>query len=340
MMLSEKIMLLRKQKGWSQEQLAEQLGISRQSVSKWESGASVPDLDKIVNLSNIFGVCTDYLLKDEIETNPAPEEIGAIQEDIYREEMFERTPVTKSEAEDYLNTVKKVARWIALGVALCIFSPISIIILGAASEFEHTIISFGHTIISGDMAGGLGMVILFVFVAAGVAILILNGMKLSKYEYLEKEILSLGNDSMAMIRDEKESYESKFRTGIAVGVTLCIVGIIPMFGAVAFSANDFVMACCVGSLLAFIGCGVFVMVSVGSIYGAYQKLLQEGDYTPEMKALNKKTDFFPGVYWCLVTAIYLAWSFLTNDWSRTWIVWPVAGVLFAAVNGMVHEAVK
>ena len=63
MRLEGKIMLLRKQKGWSQEQLAEQLGISRQSVSKWESGASVPDLDKIIKLSQIFDVSTDYLLK-------------------------------------------------------------------------------------------------------------------------------------------------------------------------------------------------------------------------------------------------------------------------------------
>lgn len=80
MILSEKIALLRKQNGWSQEQLAEQLHISRQSVSKWESGASIPDLDKIIKLSSIFGVSTDYLLKDEMEeleytqTTDIPEE--------------------------------------------------------------------------------------------------------------------------------------------------------------------------------------------------------------------------------------------------------------------------
>ena len=67
MILADKIIDLRKKQGWSQEQLAEQLGVSRQSVSKWESAMSVPDMDKIVKLSNIFGVSTDYLLKDEIE---------------------------------------------------------------------------------------------------------------------------------------------------------------------------------------------------------------------------------------------------------------------------------
>ena len=65
MKLAEKIMAMRKQRGWSQEELAQQLSVSRQSVSKWESGASIPDLDRIVKMSALFGVSTDYLLKDE-----------------------------------------------------------------------------------------------------------------------------------------------------------------------------------------------------------------------------------------------------------------------------------
>lgn len=63
MSLGDKIIELRRQKGWSQENLAERLGVTRQPVSKWESGASVPDLDKIVGMSELFGVTTDYLIK-------------------------------------------------------------------------------------------------------------------------------------------------------------------------------------------------------------------------------------------------------------------------------------
>ena len=64
MNLNQKITQLRNDNNWSQEELAEKLNVSRQSVSKWESGQSKPDLDKIVVLSNIFDVSTDYLLKD------------------------------------------------------------------------------------------------------------------------------------------------------------------------------------------------------------------------------------------------------------------------------------
>jgi transcriptional regulator with XRE-family HTH domain len=64
MNLSEKIQNLRKEKQLSQEELAEKLDISRQSVSKWESGLAMPEIDKLIMLSEIFGVTTDYLLKD------------------------------------------------------------------------------------------------------------------------------------------------------------------------------------------------------------------------------------------------------------------------------------
>lgn len=67
MILADKIIDLRKKNGWSQEELASQLGVSRQSVSKWESGQSIPDLDRILKMSIIFGVSTDYLLKDDAE---------------------------------------------------------------------------------------------------------------------------------------------------------------------------------------------------------------------------------------------------------------------------------
>ena len=71
MILAEKIAQLRKQKGWSQEELANRLQVSRQAVSKWEGGASIPDLDKILKLSALFEVTTDYLLKDTLEAPDA-----------------------------------------------------------------------------------------------------------------------------------------------------------------------------------------------------------------------------------------------------------------------------
>lgn len=70
MILADKITEERKKNGWSQEELAEKLGVSRQAVSKWESAGAVPDLQRIIGMAELFGVSTDYLLKDEMNEEP------------------------------------------------------------------------------------------------------------------------------------------------------------------------------------------------------------------------------------------------------------------------------
>lgn len=67
MTFSEKLIALRRRGGWSQELLADRLGVTRQSVSKWESGTATPELTKLVALSELFGVSVDYLVKDYLE---------------------------------------------------------------------------------------------------------------------------------------------------------------------------------------------------------------------------------------------------------------------------------
>ena len=81
MTIGEKIYELRKCKGLSQEQLALEIGVSRQAVSKWEADQSTPEIDKILALSDFFGVPTDYILIDSID-KPEPK----IEKEIIQEE--------------------------------------------------------------------------------------------------------------------------------------------------------------------------------------------------------------------------------------------------------------
>lgn len=93
-------------------------------------------------------------------------------------------------------------------------------------------------------------------------------------------------------------------------------------------------------LLAFISVGVYLFVRGGMVWDSFQKVLQLEDYRIEKKRIAKKLSYFPGSYWLLTTAIYLGISFVTNDWGRTWIIWPVAGVLFAALYHILSEVIK
>nr|HPK17195.1 helix-turn-helix domain-containing protein [Clostridia bacterium] len=119
MILADKILQLRRSNGWSQEELAERLNISRQSVSKWESAQSIPDIGKILELSQIFGVTTDYLLKDEIEK---PAYSGT-------DSLSNLPGVSVQEANSYMEACARYARRVGMGVALCILSPALLILL-------------------------------------------------------------------------------------------------------------------------------------------------------------------------------------------------------------------
>ena len=87
MKLAEKLFELRKEKGWSQEKLAEQINVSRQSISKWESGQVLPEIEKIIELSKIFQVTTDYLLLDENSEKTSTEVILEEDKDKYYKEV-------------------------------------------------------------------------------------------------------------------------------------------------------------------------------------------------------------------------------------------------------------
>ena len=85
-------------------------------------------------------------------------------------------------------------------------------------------------------------------------------------------------------------------------------------------------------LMALAGIGVIFFVRVGIVWESYKKLLQEEDYTVIKKENVKKSEIVASVYWLLVVAAYLGYSFVTNNWRQSWIIFVVAGVIFPVVN--------
>ena len=273
-------------------------------------------------MSGLFGVSTDYLLKDELEQEQYSE-----TEDVY--EKAQLRSVSLEEANLFMNQTGKMAGRIGAAVSLCILSPIPLILLGGFAEYGK----FG---ISENMAGGFGVTILLVLIALAVGVMILNGMKMEKYEYLEKEEISLQYGVQGIVAKRKEDFADTYRACVVAGVVLCILGVVPIMVAAGFDASDLVLVYCTAGLLAVLAVGVFLFVWSGCIQGSFQKLLQEGDYTSEKKSLNKKTSFFPGVYWCLVTAIFLCFGFSTDNWKFSGLIWPVAALLFVVIHGIIR----
>ncbi len=321
MILSEKLLTLRSRAGLSQEELAEQLNVSRQSVSKWESGSSIPGIDKILDLSRIYGISTDYLLKDEMEE--LPEEVVA---DIYHPE--ELREISMETASGYLAVLRECAGRIALGVGLCILSPVPMLLFIGMYDLN---LFFP----SEDVAGGAGVGVLLIVVAAAVILFIMNGLRLNEYEYLEKEKFRLSYGVAGIVEKEAAEFRPVFYRGIALGVALCVISCVPVVVAGAAEAGDgMIMAMC-ALLLALVALGVYGIVRVAMRKGGYDRLLQCGDYTEEKKQENKRMEAFDGAYWCLVTCSYLGVSFSFKNWHISWIIWPVAGIAFAAIRAVV-----
>lgn len=110
-----KIQARRKALGLSQEELAQRMGVSRQSVTKWETGLSAPDLDRLVELADTLGVSLDYLLRDQAEMSDAPAEPGeSVVAESPSEERSERPAVSAA-------SVSATARHIALAAGVLLF---------------------------------------------------------------------------------------------------------------------------------------------------------------------------------------------------------------------------
>ena len=316
MIFADKLTKLRKKAGWSQEELAEQMNVTRQSVSKWEGAQSVPDLEKMIRLSNLFGVSTDYLLKDEIEDTDSI---------LPSDGMSEIRRVSMEEANAFLSVKATTSKSIALATFLCILSPICLLILGAISEVSE----YG---LADNVAGGIGMIVLLLLVTIAVALFVSSGRKTAAYDYLEKEIFETEYGVSGMVSSLKTQYNETHTRNNIIGAGLCIMALIPLFGGTIFTdENELLLTIMLSSSFIIAGIGVVFFISSGIIWTSYEKLLQEGDYSKEKKKNQSIAASISVVYWSIATAVYLGYSLSTNNWGYSWVIWVVAAVVFPAI---------
>lgn len=308
----------------SQEELAEKVDVSRQSVSKWESGTSIPDMNKILKLSEIFAVSTDYLLKDEVE-----EDHTVV---IDRDSVSDARLVSLDEANSYMDTVRSVAAKQTLGIALCILSPTVLLALAGYSEQKGGAYE--------EMFTGIGVAILLVFVAIGVMMIVSSAMKTSKFDYLQKETLELDYGVKGVVEKRREAFEDTHRRNIVVGIALCIVACVPLIVLGSMKVAESIVVMSVSLLLVLIAVGVYRIVWAETIDETYKVLLQVEEYEPLEKKITNRIQWFPGAYWLTVVALYLAVSLVTQGWDRTYVIWPVAALLFAAAKHLIRSIVR
>ena len=234
--------------------------------------------------------------------------------------------LSDAEVERYLQVSKETGKRIALGVGLILLGVANLIFLNALAERGY---------VAEKIAQAAGVGGLLLMIALAVYIFIMAGVKSGKYENLETTIVKIDPYLHDRIVQMKEDYRPDFARRIAGGVGLILLSVVALVTvAILEVGGEFAVMLLVCVLLLAIGSAVGLFISAGSEMEAYDKLLNEGDYTKQHKAENSFAGKISGPYWLLAVVIYLTWSFITNDWGSTWIVWPIAGVLFALISAV------
>ena len=321
MILADKIIDLRKKNGWSQEELAEKLGVSRQSISKWESAQSVPDMNRILAMSRLFGVTTDYLLKDELVPEDAAPASGTVQN--AGTEDLPLRQVSMEDANAYLDAKVRESKLVAPGVMLCILSPVLLLVLLGLREY--------YGFMTEVQATGIGLTVLIALIAWAVARFVRANTIVSQYECYETEGIDTAYGVDGLVRERKAQYAPVHTRRLALGIMLCVLSPLPLFLVMALGKDDPRMISAVGAMLVLIAVGVYFIVRTSILYGALNVLLEEGDFTRAQKIENRRNEPFSAIFWAVVLVLYLAPSFLMNAWDKTWIIWPIAGVTYGAL---------
>ena len=260
MTFGEKLFQLRKEKGLSQEALADKLNTTRQAISKWENGQGYPETERIIMISNVFGVSMDYLLKDSVES-------GKDQHDGYY--------VSKEMAEGYLLSAHRLSKYLAFGFFLVALSLIPYFIFN--QDPARYILP---TIILATL--GIGMFVSTSFIEEG------------QYKVLKTEPLLFDEKYLKELILKYENLKKKYFIINLVGTSLFAAGILAIGIERKFIDSGFLESyypLCIG----LIAIGIHMVIRTSTLLDAYKLLEKNELYTTRFgfkfqRKIKKKID--------------------------------------------------
>jgi protein-S-isoprenylcysteine O-methyltransferase Ste14 len=237
--------------------------------------------------------------------------------------------MSEGEVQTYLSATALSARKISFGVALCILSAVPLILIKGLQD---------RLGLADNLASAIGLGALLLMVAIGVYNFIVYGAATERYDALERSLVSITPGLRTRLLKEREVEHGKNARRIALGVVLILAGValVAILGALELAEVYLILS--VGLLLACVALAVSQFIQVGMRWEAFDKLLNTGDYTAERRRGNSQLERFSGPYWMLALVVYLGWSFYTGNWGFTWIVWPIAGVLYGLIGAILGAA--
>lgn len=298
----EKLQKLRKEHGMSQEELAAQLGVSRQAVSKWENGQGYPETEKLLLIGNLYQVSMDYLLKD-------------------RPELEEEAPGTagyyasREMVEGFLTHRNKSMKRIVAGVSIIILSCISFFLL--PEEWNA--------------------VVFLCFVALGVAILVVGGFSANPYKQLEEQPLVFDPTFLSEIKLRHTIARKKMGILITFGILLIFAGVISVI--VGDNVMHLAEPVYMTVFFLFVTGGVACIIAGSSVLGAYDLIADNPGHIKEQEH-DRRYGWVWALLMPLAAMVFLLLGFTANLWHPGWLVFPVAAIVGAGITGALEAGDK
>ncbi|MBD3690140.1 helix-turn-helix transcriptional regulator [Nanchangia anserum] len=329
MILATKIIALRKKNGWTQEDLAEQMHVSRQAISKWESARSLPDLTRIIEMSKLFGVSTDVLLRDDLD-------IGAQDSaptDHAESDSGVRTRlVGLEEATAYLDDRRSISGRVAAGVACCVLAGIPVI------AGDPLVSGLGITSVDGSV---VGVMIALIMVAGAVVAFLSIASHTRAFRWVKDGGYELGYGVDGAVEERYQREQPAYQRSLVWGVLFCIAAGLWVLGTSLLpdttpdnDAREVALLC---GAIATVACGVYLLVRRGMCTAAYDELTRDAT-AQRAKGLH---DTVNTVYWSVALVLYFGYSFLVpGAWGYSWLIWPIAAIAYGAVTAIVEAVAR
>ena len=325
MSFAENLQYLRKREKITQEELAEELDVSRQSVSKWETGEAFPETEKLIILCDRFAVNMDDLVRGDIAQAPTNEQ----------KNEAENTQEEWKVCEDDIGFSKHMDKF-----SLRISAGVFMILMGVAVLLSC--IAVGEMLDKHDanLVGSLGLLGLFLPVGGAVFLFIISGINHSEF------VKAHGEAKNYFTKEQCAAFNKKFAVGIAVSVSLIILAVTGL--AVTYTVLDY---------LAFpskpvkdfadtmiVAAFMFVLaVRVGALcwLGIQHSKYDAAEYNRtnlKQYAKSKRERLTGGIQTAIMltaTAVFLLLGFVWNLWHPGWVVFPIAALVGAVVNGLI-----
>lgn len=240
----------------------------------------------------------------------------------------EKKQVSIEEVSQYLESKRKYSKLTAVGVMMCIGSAIPLLSLLA-------LVGQNYINMSNKEATAVGLIALFGLIVVAVGIFLRTNLFGFDLEKTNRDKLQLDNGGKRLFAEELDQYKPTYLRRLTFSVVLIVLSVVPLITVAILTDNGWLLLWMVNLMLLLIGFGVFIIVPTSNHYNALRLILEIGDPILEKSKQLKRTEKVAAFYWPLVTAGYVGWSLWTMAWGISWIIWPVAALVFPALIGLI-----